>query len=71
LEALLLNQVGATALILERRDSDGKTLLCLAAEHGHQRMAKLLLDKGADVNAQGGRYGNALCVKTRPVVLAS
>jgi hypothetical protein len=34
-------------------------------------MAKLLLDKGADVNAQGGRYGNALCVKTRPVVLAS
>jgi hypothetical protein len=23
-------------------------------------MAKLLLDKGADVNAQGGYYGNAL-----------
>ena len=25
-------------------------------------MVKLLLDKGADVNAQGGRYGNALYV---------
>jgi ankyrin repeat protein len=23
-------------------------------------MTKLLLDKGAEVNAQGGRYGNAL-----------
>jgi hypothetical protein len=36
LEALLLNQVGETALILERRDSYGQTLLYLAAEHGHQ-----------------------------------
>ncbi|KAF1828432.1 hypothetical protein BDW02DRAFT_512307, partial [Decorospora gaudefroyi] len=26
----------------------------------HQRVVKLLLDKGADVNAQGGRYSNAL-----------
>ena len=60
LEALLLNQVGETALVLERRDSEGKTLLCLAAEHGHERMVKLLLDKGADVNAQDGEYGNAL-----------
>ncbi|KAF2469207.1 ankyrin [Lindgomyces ingoldianus] len=60
LEALLLNQVRETALVLERRDSYGQTLLYLAAGHGHQRMVKLLLDKGADVNAQGGRYGNAL-----------
>jgi hypothetical protein len=60
LEALLLNQVGETALILERRDSTGQTLLNLAAEHGHQRMVKLLLDKGAEVHAQGGDYGNAL-----------
>jgi hypothetical protein len=60
LEALLPNQVGETAPILERRDSEGHTLLYLAAEHGHQRMVKLLLDKGADVNAQGGDYGNAL-----------
>ncbi|KAI0569585.1 ankyrin repeat domain-containing protein [Pyrenophora tritici-repentis] len=60
LEALLPNQVGETALMLARRDSDGQTFLYLAAEHGHQRMVKLLLDKGADVNAQGGSYGNAL-----------
>ncbi|KAF2257611.1 hypothetical protein CC78DRAFT_442927, partial [Lojkania enalia] len=52
LEALLLkNQVRETAVVLERRDSDGQTLLYLAAGHGHQRMVKLLVDKGADVNA--------------------
>ena len=27
---------------------------------GHKEVAKMLLEKGADVNAQGGRYGNAL-----------
>ncbi|ORY09452.1 hypothetical protein BCR34DRAFT_516475, partial [Clohesyomyces aquaticus] len=27
---------------------------------GNEQVVKLLLDKGADVNAQGGRYGNAL-----------
>ena len=60
LETLLLNQVGETTSTLEKRDSKGQTLLHLAAEHGHHRMVKLLLDKGADVNAQGGEYGNAL-----------
>jgi len=34
--------------------------LCVAAKKGHNGIAKLLLDKGADVNAQGGRYANAL-----------
>jgi ankyrin repeat protein len=29
-------------------------------EGGHEAVVKLLLDKGAKVNAQGGRYGNAL-----------
>ncbi|KAF2026442.1 ankyrin, partial [Setomelanomma holmii] len=60
LEALLLYQVRETALVLERRDSNGQTLLYLAAEHGHQRTVKLLLDAGADVSAEGGEYGNAL-----------
>jgi ankyrin repeat protein len=27
---------------------------------GHGKVVRILLDKGADVNAQGGRYGNAL-----------
>ncbi|KAF2652098.1 hypothetical protein K491DRAFT_695923, partial [Lophiostoma macrostomum CBS 122681] len=26
----------------------------------HEQVVKMLLDKGAEVNAQGGRYGNAL-----------
>jgi hypothetical protein len=60
LEARLPNQVRETALALEKRDSYGQAVLYLAAEHGHQKMVKLLLDKGADVNAQGGTYGNAL-----------
>jgi hypothetical protein len=31
-----------------------------AAEGGHERIVELLLAKGADVNAQGGLFGNAL-----------
>jgi ankyrin repeat protein len=27
---------------------------------GHEKVVKLLLSKGANVNAQGGEYGNAL-----------
>ncbi|KAJ7718038.1 ankyrin repeat domain-containing protein [Mycena olivaceomarginata] len=34
--------------------------LTVAAYYGHQKICQLLLSKGADVNAQGGRYGNAL-----------
>ena len=26
----------------------------------HSEIVKILLEKGADVNAQGGKYGNAL-----------
>ncbi|CAG8397932.1 unnamed protein product [Penicillium salamii] len=31
-----------------------------ASLNGHDRVVKLLLDEGADVNAQGGEYGNSL-----------
>ncbi|KAJ7839843.1 ankyrin repeat domain-containing protein [Mycena olivaceomarginata] len=34
--------------------------LTVAAYYGHQKICQLLLNKGADVNAQGGFYGNAL-----------
>jgi hypothetical protein len=45
---------------LTKKDSEGQTLLYLVAKNGHYLTAELLLDKGAEVDAQGGFYGNAL-----------
>jgi ankyrin repeat protein len=46
---------------MDLKDKDGLTLLCLwARDNGRDAIVKLLVDKGADVNAQGGEYGNAL-----------
>jgi ankyrin repeat protein len=47
------------ANIQATNDTDQAPLL-LAAENGHTQVIKLLLDKDADVNDQGGYYGNAL-----------
>jgi ankyrin repeat protein len=41
-------------------DSNGEGSLMYAVKHGHCAMAELLLNKGADVHAQGGLYGYAL-----------
>jgi len=41
-------------------DNKKYTLLLIAAEEGHYQVVQMLLDKGADVNAQGGGYSNAL-----------
>ena len=54
----------ATELV-NAKDSRGNTPLSYAAQDGHQEVAKWLLNKGADVNAQGGGYGNALQVASK------
>jgi ankyrin repeat protein len=41
-------------------DSWCNTPLTIATKTGQYEMAKLLLDKGTEVNTQGGFYGNAL-----------
>ncbi|KAH8813964.1 hypothetical protein DL96DRAFT_1685224 [Flagelloscypha sp. PMI_526] len=38
----------------------GVGLLCYAAESGPVQIVELFIDKGADVNTQGGEYGSAL-----------
>ncbi|KAJ7303829.1 ankyrin repeat-containing domain protein [Mycena albidolilacea] len=55
------NLVKTTSHFLEltRKCPDNQELT-VAAYYGHQKICKLLLDKGANVNAQGGFYGNAL-----------
>jgi ankyrin repeat protein len=64
--ALLAGLLSAVARLLEQgcdvneRDSDGIAAIYYILECGYDKIAELLLDKGADVNAQGGRYGNAL-----------
>lgn len=41
-------------------DEKGVTSLYYVAVRGHEKVADILLEKGAGVNVQGGRYGNAL-----------
>ena len=36
------------------KDDDGRMALYLAAERGHTDVAKAFLEKGANVNAEGG-----------------
>jgi tetratricopeptide (TPR) repeat protein len=45
---------------VDLKDERGRTPLWWAAEGGHLAVVELLLSNGADVNTQGGEYGNAL-----------
>jgi ankyrin repeat protein len=46
--------------VINERDSEGATALQWASLRGHSKSVQQLLEKGAEVNAQGGEYGNAL-----------
>lgn len=43
-------------LNLDSRDNGGYTALQWAAEMGHEEVVRLLLEKGANINAQGGQW---------------
>ncbi|KAJ4375773.1 hypothetical protein N0V83_001050 [Neocucurbitaria cava] len=59
--AVLAYLIGLENLDLDSKDTKGRTPLCVAAEKGASVLTRMLLDKGADVNALGGEiYGNAL-----------
>jgi ankyrin repeat protein len=59
-EATAQKSLREKANIQATDDDDNEAPLLLAAENGHKQVVKLLVDKGAEVNAQGGGYGNAL-----------
>ena len=57
----LLSSFGDKAAdIINMTNKQDLTALLIAAEYGHDELVKLLLDRGADVNAQGGEHDNAL-----------
>ncbi|KAL8917658.1 MAG: hypothetical protein Q9208_007839 [Pyrenodesmia sp. 3 TL-2023] len=50
---------------LDAIDEEGYTALIFGSEYGYAKVVRVLLDKGADINAQGGIYGSALQVASR------
>ncbi|KAK7420625.1 hypothetical protein QQZ08_010317 [Neonectria magnoliae] len=57
---VLAKMIQRSQIFIDVQDEEGGTALGWAAEEGQVEVVKLLLDKGADINAQGGHYGNAL-----------
>jgi ankyrin repeat protein len=61
-EAILALTLGGKEYTdIDESDEDGRTALIWASEYGHEKVMQILVDVGADINAQGGVYGNALC----------
>lgn len=54
-----------TQLKVDLKDATGATALYVASGKENKRMVELLLKEGADVNAQGGKLGNALQAASR------
>jgi ankyrin repeat protein len=50
----------AGSLMIDSKDKHAISPLCIALENGYTAVAELLIERGANVNAQGGGYGNAL-----------
>jgi ankyrin repeat protein len=44
----------------DAKDEAGRTALYWASDMGHDKVVEMLLERGADINALGGYYGNAL-----------
>lgn len=54
---------GDEPAVVDAKDSTGRTALQWAAERGHKQMVQLLLERGANIDAEG-RYGTALVAGT-------
>ncbi|KAK0265187.1 hypothetical protein LTR01_007382 [Friedmanniomyces endolithicus] len=59
-ESLLTLCANKRIYMISSSSPNGDTLLSLASEGGAKTVVQLLLEQGANVNAQGGKYGNAL-----------
>ncbi|KAJ5100637.1 hypothetical protein N7456_006689 [Penicillium angulare] len=59
-DRIIRRLVAVDLQIVKKTDGTGSTALFWASRNGHLDCVNFLLDKGSDLNAQGGRLGNAL-----------